>query len=230
VDEFARMKALTPARIGVSRSGTRPLTSELLTFRWDHASSVDAVYNEVSSALLGEMGWLVADSRAETKDMYLKRPQLGRVLKPDSMQELLSKCQQAPQVQIVVSDGLSANSIEANMRDLYPALLDSLRLRGLSAGTTIYVNQGRVGCMDAIGDLLKPECLVLLIGERPGLVTAESLSAYMCYKPRTGRTDSDRMVISNIHRGGTPAMEAGAYIGGMLEEILKQRTSGIDFK
>ncbi|WP_235550522.1 ethanolamine ammonia-lyase subunit EutC [Paenibacillus sp. Soil750] len=230
MDEFARMKALTPARIGVSRSGTRPLTSELLTFRWDHASSVDAVQSEVSSALLAEMGWLIADSRAETKDMYLKRPQLGRVLKPDSMQELLAKCQQGRQVQIVVSDGLSANSIEANMRDLYPALLDSLRLRGLSAGTTIYVNRGRVGCMDAIGDLLNPECLVLLIGERPGLVTAESLSAYMCYKPRTGRTDSDRMVISNIHRGGTPAMEAGAYIGGILEEILKQRTSGIDFK
>ena len=230
MDEFASMKALTPARIGVSRSGTRPLTSELLTFRWDHASSVDAVQSEVSPAFLAEMGWFIADSCAETKDMYLKRPQLGRVLKSESKQEILTKCQQTPLVQIVVSDGLSANSIEANMGDLYPALLDSLRLRGLAAGTTIYVNRGRVGCMDAIGDLLKPECLVLLIGERPGLVTAESLSAYMCYKPRTGRTDSDRMVISNIHRGGTPPMEAGAHIGSMLDQILRQRTSGIDFK
>ncbi|OCT16744.1 ethanolamine ammonia-lyase [Paenibacillus pectinilyticus] len=229
MDELDRMKATTPARIGVSRSGTRPLTHELLKLRWDHASAVDAVQQEVSEAFLAEMGWFVVESCATDKDMYLKRPYLGRALTQASKEEIKANCQPSPQVQIVISDGLSASSIEANLRDLYPALRDSLRLRGLTAGTTFYVNRGRVGCMDAIGDLLNPECLVLLIGERPGLMTAESLSAYMCYKPRTGRTDADRLVISNIHRGGTPPMEAGAHIGGVLEQILMQRTSGVDF-
>lgn len=229
MDLLDAMKRTTPARIGVSRSGTRPLTSEMLKLRLDHASAVDSVHGEVSKETLLEMGWFSVDTCAEHKDMYLKRPDLGRRLKPESRQELLTRCEPSPQVQIVVSDGLSANSIEANIRDMYPALLDSLRLRQLTWGKTFFVRGGRVGVMDEIGDLLQPECLILLIGERPGLVTDQSLSAYMCYKPGKGKTDSDRMVISNIHRGGTPPMEAGAHIGVLIQSMLEQRTSGIHF-
>jgi ethanolamine ammonia-lyase small subunit len=202
----------------------------MLQFRLDHASAVDSVYGEVSKDTLEEMGWFSVDTCAEHKDMYLKRPDLGRRLKPESERELLARCRPFPQVQIVVSDGLSANSIEANIRDIYPALLDSLRLRNLSWGTTFFVRGGRVGCMDQIGELLHPECLVLLIGERPGLVTDQSLSAYMCYKPGKGKTDSDRMVISNIHKGGTPPIEAGAHIGALIQSMLEQQTSGVHIK
>jgi ethanolamine ammonia-lyase small subunit len=224
-----KLQSSTPARIGVSRCGTRPLTGEMLKLRLDHASAVDSVYGEVSRETLDEMGWFSVDTCAENKDMYLKRPDLGRRLKPESEKELLARCRPSPQVQIVVSDGLSANSIEANIRDIYPALLDSLTLRNIEWGTTFFLRGGRVGCMDHIGELLEPECLVMLIGERPGLVTDQSLSAYMCYKPMKGRTDSDRMVVSNIHKGGTPPMEAGAHIGAMIQSMLRQRSSGIHF-
>lgn len=222
-----QLKRWTPARIGVSRSGTRPLTASMLELRLDHASAVDSVYGTVSTGLLEEMGWFSVRTLAVSKDMYLKRPELGRRFPEDTLQLLSSRCIRTPRVQIVVSDGLSAASVEANVRDLYPALLDSLQMRGITPGTTFFVEGGRVGCMDAIGEVLHPECLVLLIGERPGLVTAESMSAYMCYRPRIGRTDADRIVLSNIHRGGTPPAEAGAQIGELVEGILKRQASGV---
>ncbi|WP_438434996.1 ethanolamine ammonia-lyase subunit EutC [Gorillibacterium sp. sgz500922] len=221
------MKRATPARIGVSRTGTRPLTQTMLELRLDHAQAVDSVYGEVSPGTLAEMGFFSVDTCFGNKEQYLKRPDLGRRLHPEAEKRLLERCKREPQVQIVVSDGLSAASIEANIRDVYPALLDSLRLQGFEWGTTFFVRGGRVGCMDPIGDLLKPECLVLLIGERPGLVTAESMSAYLCYRPRTGRTDSDRLVLSNIHRGGTSPMEAGAHIGTRVRLMLEQKASGV---
>ncbi|MNE71007.1 Ethanolamine ammonia-lyase light chain [compost metagenome] len=86
---------------------------------------------------------------------------------------------------------------------------------------------GRVGCMNAIGDILQPEVIVLLIGERPGLITSLSMSAYLCYRPGYGMTDSERIVVSNIHQGGTPPVEAGAYLGGLIAKILEQQTSGV---
>jgi len=221
------MKLVTPARIGVSRTGTRPLTKTMLELRLDHAMAVDSVYGEVSAATLAEMGFFSVDTCFGNKEWYLKRPDLGRRLNPEGARLVLERCRREPQVQIVVSDGLSADSIEANIRDVYPALLGSLRLQGFEWGTTFFVRGGRVGCMDHIGDILKPECLILLIGERPGLVTAESMSAYMCYRPRRGRTDSDRLVISNIHRGGTSPMEAGAHIGTVVKTMLERKASGV---
>lgn len=221
------MKRTTPARIGVSRAGTRPLTATLMELRYDHACAVDSVYGRVSEDTLAEMGWFGVDTCATAKEIYLQRPELGRRLDEAGERKILAECIPAPPVQIVVSDGLSAGSIEANIRDIYPALLDALRLRGIAWGTTFFVRGGRVGCMDHIGELLKPECLVLLIGERPGLVTAESLSAYMGYRPGKGKTDADRIVISNIHKGGTPPAEAGAQIGELVQRMLTERTSGV---
>jgi ethanolamine ammonia-lyase small subunit len=221
------LQRTTPARIGVSRAGTRPLTRTLLELRLDHASAVDSVYGEVRAETLAEMGWFSVGTSAASKEEYLKRPELGRRLDQAGERRIAAECRHAPQVQIVASDGLSAGSIEANIRDIYPALLDSLRLRGIAWGNSFFVSGGRVGCMDHIGEILQPECLVLLIGERPGLVTVESLSAYLCYQPRIGKTDADRMVISNIHRGGTPPAEAGAQIGELVQRMLAERTSGV---
>ncbi|MNN38122.1 Ethanolamine ammonia-lyase light chain [compost metagenome] len=130
----------------------------------------------------------------------------------------------------MVSDGLSANAIETNLRDVYPALLDSLQVEGLAAGTPFFVPNGRVGCMNAIGDILHPEVIVLLIGERPGLITSHSMSAYLCYQPRSGMTDSERMVVSNIHQGGTPPVEAGAHLGSLIARMLEQKISGVGLR
>jgi len=217
----------TPARIGVWRAGSRPLTSEMLKFRSDHAAAVDTVYGTVSERLIHEFGFVIADTKYVNIENYLKRPDMGRVLTEESVARIKEQCVKKPQVQIVVSSGLSASAIEANLRDIYPALLDSLKANGLTPGTPIYVNGGRVKVMDQIGELLQPETLVLLIGERPGLVSASSMSAYMCYRPNKDTVESDRNVISNIHRGGTPPVEAGAHIGTMLRKMIEQKTSGV---
>ncbi|MEB3101615.1 ethanolamine ammonia-lyase subunit EutC [Ferviditalea candida] len=221
------LTASTPARIGVWRTGTRPLTSTQLKLRIDHAAAVDSVYGEVNRSLLDEMGLFTVETQFENTENYLKRPDKGRVLTEEGAALIRQKCAMRPQVQIVVSDGLSANAVEANLRDVYPALLDSLRSHGLSWGTPFFVKGGRVASMDHIGELLQPEALVLLIGERPGLVTSSSMSAYMCYRPRKGIVESDRTVISNIHRGGTPPIEAGAHIGTVLRAMIDQRASGV---
>lgn len=226
-EQFAEMASSTPARIGVGRTGTRPLTAEQLKLRLDHAAAVDAVYGEVPQSLLDAFGLFTVDTRFGDKEAYLRQPNLGRVLTAEAEVELGRRCKRRPQVQIVVSDGLSAKAVEDNLPDILPALSDSLEVYGLEPGTSFFVRGGRVGCMDDIGRILQPEVLVLLIGERPGLVTASSLSAYMCYRPGPGRKDSDRMVISNIHRRGTTPVEAGAHIGYLLRKMTEQRTSGV---
>jgi ethanolamine ammonia-lyase small subunit len=220
------LKSVTPARVGVGRAGTRPLTSTMLQLRLDHAAAVDAVYSEVSSQLMHDFGFHTVDTISTDKENYLKRPDRGRRLTEEGAAWIAAHCVHNPDVQIVVSDGLSAAAIEANLADVYPALIDSLQLAGLQPGTTFFVKRGRVACMDQIGEILRPKALVLLIGERPGLVSARSMSAYMCYQPRFGVIESDRNVISNIHIGGTPPVEAGAHIGTMLKAMIDQGCSG----
>ncbi|MFC3886106.1 ethanolamine ammonia-lyase subunit EutC [Bacillus songklensis] len=217
----------TPARIGVWRSGTRPLTKTILKLQLDHAAAVDAVNGEVLQSCLEEFGLFSVDTCYETKEIYLKRPDKGRVLTDDAIKLIQEKCVLRPQVQIVVSDGLSASAVEMNLKDVYPALVDSLKINGLTQGTPFFVKGGRVASMDHIGEILQPEVLVMLIGERPGLVSASSMSAYMCYRPRKGIIESDRTVISNIHAGGTSPVEAGAHIGTVLKKMLEQKVSGV---
>jgi ethanolamine ammonia-lyase small subunit len=217
----------TPARIGVWRTGTRPLTKTMLKLQFDHAAAIDAVGGEVLEKTLAEFDLFTIETCYENKEMYLKRPDKGRVLTKAAVQTISERCRKRPQVQIVVSDGLSASAIETNLKDVYPALLDSLKINNLTCGTSFFVKGGRVACMDHIGEILEPEVLVLLIGERPGLVSASSLSAYMCYSPRKGMIESERTVISNIQPFGTPPIEAGAHIGTVLKKMLEQKVSGV---
>ncbi|MRH41121.1 ethanolamine ammonia-lyase subunit EutC [Aquibacillus halophilus] len=217
----------TPARIAVWRAGTRPLTKTMLKLRIDHAAAVDSVYGEVDDKLLDEFSFIRIETMYENNEEYLKRPDKGRIITEDGIAVLKEECIAKAQVQIVVSDGLSANAVNANLRDVYPSLLDSLEINQLKTGTPLFVKGGRVACMDHIGEILQPEVLVILIGERPGLLTSESMSAYMCYRPRKGIVESNRTVISNIHKVGTSPLEAGAHIGTILKKMLEQKTSGV---
>lgn len=217
----------TPARIGVWRTGTRPLTKTMLKLQFDHAAAIDAVGGEVLEKNLEEFDLFSVETCYQNKETYLKRPDKGRVLTEQAVNKIKQSCQMRPQIQIVVSDGLSASAVETNLKDVYPALLDSLTVNGLSWGTPFFVKGGRVACMDHIGEIIQPEALVLLIGERPGLVSASSMSAYMCYRPRKGMIESERTVISNIHPQGTPPVEAGAHIGTLLRKMIEQKTSGV---
>ncbi|MDR3543216.1 MAG: ethanolamine ammonia-lyase subunit EutC [Desulfosporosinus sp.] len=224
---YEEMKLSTPARIGVWRCGPRPLTNTLLRFRADHAVAQDSVLGEVPADFPEKYCMVAVQSRCKSKDEYLTRPDLGRKINEETREILRKRCQKGAMVQIIVSDGLSSKAVEANIPNLLPALTQGLEGMGVKLGTTIFVRYGRVAVMDMIGDELKPEVAVILIGERPGLGTAESMSGYIGYKPRIGMVESERVVISNIHRGGIPAAEAGAHLASFIKKILDVQSSGV---
>jgi ethanolamine ammonia-lyase small subunit len=225
---YEEMKLSTPARIGVGRCGTRPLTNTWLRFRADHAVAQDSVVGEVPEDFPKKFAMVAVQTMCAGKDEYLTRPDLGRKLSEENLAVIRDKCRKKAQIQVIIADGLSSKAIEANIPNLLPAMVQGLESAGIQVGTPIFVRYSRVGIMDAIGEELKPEATIVLIGERPGLGTAESLSAYMEYNPRIGRLESDKTVISNIHKGGIPAAEAGAHIATVLKNILDAKASGVN--
>lgn len=226
-EELDLLISKTPARIGVGRAGLRPKTDTWLKFRFDHAAAVDAVYGDVDPKILESLSLLKVNTKVSDKEVYVRRPDFGRKLSDEAKQLIDQKCKKSPTVQIIVSDGLSSKAVEENLEDVYLSLNQSLQSLGLDVGTPFFIEKGRVAAMDDVGEILKPKVIVYLIGERPGLVSAESLSAYLCYEPRHGTIEADRMVISNIHKGGIPPVEAGAYIGTVVQKILKYEASGV---
>ncbi|HHV79492.1 MAG TPA: ethanolamine ammonia-lyase subunit EutC [Firmicutes bacterium] len=224
---LARLKASTPARIGLGRCGPRYRTIPWLRFRADHAAAMDAVFSEVPEELIKELGLVSVRSQCSSRQEYVQRPDLGQKLAEESKEILRSQCPRGAQVQIVVTDGLSSSAIVENAKDFLQAFKQGLSQEGLITGTPIFVRYGRVAIMDDIGEVLQPEAVAELIGERPGLVTAKSMSVYMCYRPRRGTVESDRSVVANIHAGGLPPAEAGAHVASMMKQILTAKASGI---
>jgi ethanolamine ammonia-lyase small subunit len=222
----------TSARIGVGRSGPRYKTSSLLLFQGDHAVTQDALYRDIDQNLLDEFGLLTVQTKvSEGKEEYLLRPDLGRQLSEEAKRIITEKCVKAPNVQIVVGDGLSASAIEANLRSIFPVMRQGFQTAGLVLGTPFHIKYCRVGVMNDIGDLIHPDVLVLLIGERPGLGRAESMSAYMGYKPHAGQNDADRDVVCNIfENGGTNPLEAGAFIVQTAQKMIQHQASGVKLK
>ncbi len=164
------------------------------------------------------------------QDEYLARPDRGRQISDETVSQIREACVHAPDVQIVVCDGLSSTAIEANVTDLLPMLVDGLEDRGFTVGTPLFVEFGRVDVMDVIGETLDAEIVVNLVGERPGLNTAESLSAYLVYDPDPEKPTAKKSVISNIHPDGLPAVEAGAQIVDLVETMHEQQGSGLDLE
>ena len=224
---YKKLKEKTPARLGMGRCGPRYKTVSLLRFRADHAAAQDAVFTEVPEDYAQKHGLLPLQTRCHDKDEYLTRPDLGRCFDEENAAKLRSSAKSAPRVQLVVGDGLSSAAILANAADCMAAIKDGLKLRGIETGTDIFVRYCRVGAGDAVGDITGCELVCVLVGERPGLVTDKSMSAYITYKPHTGISESARTVVSNIHAQGTPAVEAGAYIAELIETILKKKVSGV---
>ncbi len=220
----------TPARIGVWRSGVRPLTSDLLKFLADHAAAQDAVNGTVSEELLASFGLPVLQTLVSTKDEYLTRPDLGRKLSLAGKEQLRQSSSGNCQVQLIVSDGLSAQAIEANLADFLPAFQQGLDYYGISSYAPAFVKFGRVRLLEDVAAVVAAEVLVILIGERPGLATAQSMSAYLVYKPTAQTVDADYLVLSNIHSGGTPSMEAAAQLARTVEQVIQAKSGGIALK
>jgi ethanolamine ammonia-lyase small subunit len=224
------MKDSTSARIGVGRAGPRLRTGTLLTLRSDHAAARDAVFRDVSAELLEKLGMPVVQSRCSGRQEHVTRPDLGRRLSEEGAAAVSRLCEKGKDVQVIVSDGLSSRAVEANVENLYLVLADGLKAKNISLGKPFFVRFGRVAVEDEAAELLGARLVCILIGERPGLATAESMSAYLCYDARVGQPESRRTVVSNIHPGGIPAVEAGAYLVDLIEKILQNKASGVDFR
>lgn len=229
-EALRRMQRATPARIGMGRCGPRLKTEALLQFRADHAAAKDSVMREVDEALLERLGLFTVSTCCRDRNEYLTRPDLGRTFNEAALKTIRERCVPAPRVQVYAAGGLSSEAVQANLENILPSLLDGLEYRGITAGTPFYVRFARVASMDMVSQALDAEVTCVLIGERPGLNTAESMSAYIAYNPRVGMEESRRTVVSNIHRGGIPAVEAGAYLVDLIKTICDARASGVDLR
>ena len=226
-EKFRKMKMKTPARLGSGRCGPRYKTLTMLRFRADHAAAQDAVWSELEADFAKEHDMLPTKTKCNDKEEYLTRPDLGRCFDEHNAKAIKGVIDTPPRVQIVIGDGLSSAAIAANAIDCLAAMKDGLKARGIQTGKDIFVKYCRVGAGDAVGDITGCELVCVLVGERPGLVTDKSMSAYITYKPHTGVSESSRTVVSNIHAQGTPAVEAGAYIAELIDTILKKKVSGV---
>ena len=224
--------ASTSARIGVGRAGPRYNTASLLLFQGDHAVTQDALYRDIEPQLLADFNlFTVQTNITGGKEQFLLRPDLGRQLSDDAKRLLAEKCVKNPNIQLVVGDGLSATAIEANLRQIFPVIKQGVQASGLTFGTPFHVKYCRVGVMNDIGEAIKPDVIILLIGERPGLGRAESMSAYMGYRPKYGDSDADRDVVCNIfENGGTNPLEAGAFVVQIAQKMRQHQASGVKLK
>ncbi len=228
--EYMKLKAKTPARLGIGRAGPRYKTETMLRFRADHAVAIDSVFNEVPEEFVAEMGLVAVQSCCEDKDIYVTRPDLGRKLNEEGVAKVNAECRKGVDVQIVIADGLSSTAITANLKNILPALKQGLEGYGMSVGNPVFVKFGRVGSMDHITEIVGSKVTVELVGERPGLATGESMGAYITYEGKVGMPEAGRTVISNIHRRGTPAAEAGAHIANIVKKMMEQKCSGVGFR
>ena len=231
-DGLGALMECTSSRLGVGHSGPRVRTRALQLFLADLAITKDALARDVDPRLLEKLGLFSVRTRIEGgREQYLLRPDLGRSLDDASRKQISERCTKAPDVQICVGDGLSAQAVEVNLGKILPVLQAGCATAGLSLGTPFFIQHCRVGVMNDIGELLQPKVLILLIGERPGLGRADSMSAYMAYRPQPGHTDAERDVVCNIFDGGgANPLEAGAYTLRLAEKMIRLQAGGVKLK
>jgi ethanolamine ammonia-lyase small subunit len=231
-----KVRARTPARLLAGRNGAAYRTDTQLELREAHAAARDAVRAELN--LIAESAndftrqWNLFQvcSQAASKDEYLLRPDLGRHLNEESRAQVVRRCTTGPDLQILIGDGLSVTAVAVQVPRLLPPLCEGAKARGWSMGQIFVIRHCRVGILNEIGDLLAPKVVVLLIGERPGLATAESLSAYMAYRPKSSHTDAHRNLISNIHARGVRPEQAVPRVLDLADSMMKTQKSGYQLR
>jgi ethanolamine ammonia-lyase small subunit len=230
------IRARTPARVLVGRAGPAYRTATQLELRHDHAAAVDAVHAEMDlqrdfgQAFVEGWAFFEVQTCASTKSEYLLRPDLGRCLGAQARLEIRRHALVGTDFQVVIGDGLSAAAVAAQVPALLPLLKAETLARTWSFGRPFAVRYCRVGILNEIGELLNPAVVVLLIGERPGLATAESLSAYLAYRPRQGHNDAQRNLISNIHARGVLPEVAARRIANLAAKMRQDQASGVAIK
>ena len=242
-DPWAVLRALTPARIGLGRSGAAVRTPVHLAFQAAHAMARDAVFTPFSpedfaTRLTNELGLVAVPvaTLATDRTTYLKRPDTGRRLAPESQRRLeamrgADALGSRPDVGLVICDGLSASGIELHGVPLVRAFVDALSTVGLTLGPIAVARHGRVALGDPIGEALRAKLVMVVIGERPGLSAADSVGVYLTFGPRSGRTDAERNCISNIHPpDGLDYVAAAQKAAWLAREGLRRSYTGVHLK
>ncbi|GLB51180.1 ethanolamine ammonia-lyase light chain [Neptunitalea chrysea] len=227
----------TFARVNLPKSGFAINMSEVLAFRADHASARDAIFTAFDiEKIKGELSPLTLDfievsSQAEDKAAYLKRPDLGRMLNEKS-NELLEESVNSKEkdIVIVISNGLSATAVNENTASVLNHLIPKIKESNLTLAPIIFATNGRVALADEIGEKLNAKLSIILVGERPGLSSPNSMSIYFTYAPEKGLTDESRNCISNIRDKGLPPISAAEKLFYLVNTALTKRISGIHLK
>ncbi|MGY3089536.1 ethanolamine ammonia-lyase small subunit [Hymenobacter sp. UYAg731] len=235
-DPWAGLRAFTAARIALGRTGTSVPLREALAFRLAHAHARDAVYSTLNTAqLLADLPALglpicQVRSRAGSRQDYLQRPDQGRQLADNSKAIITEHASGECDIVILLADGLSATAVNAHALPLLQLLVPELRQMGFRLGPLVLAEQARVALGDEIGQLARACLVLVLIGERPGLSSPDSLGAYFTYAPRPGITDEARNCVSNIRPEGLAYPAAAARLLHLLREALRRQLSGVGLK
>jgi len=236
-DVWNSLRKYTPARIAIGRAGGSLPTQEVLDFAWAHAEARDAVKMELDveklAASIERFGveCLKLESAAGDRDTYVRRPDLGRKLS-DRSREIISQINPpaASDVALIIADGLSAVAAAEQSVKILETLLPILSAGRITVSPVCIVKNARVAIEDEIGEMLQATAAVILLGERPGLGTSDSLGAYLVYQPKLGKTDADRNCVSNIRNAGLPPDAAAGTIHYLLSEALRRKVSGVMLK
>lgn len=230
------LKQFTRARIALGRSGTSLPTEEILNFALAHAQAKDAIHHPLDDSLLishlNRLGLKVVTvkSHARNRSEYLRRPDLGRQLHPDSFELLKTIANKPYDLTIIIADGLSSHAVHKQAIKLLEAFLPLLHQLGFNIAPIILAHQARVALGDSIGILLHTKNVIVLIGERPGLSSPDSLGAYMTWHPDKHTTDADRNCISNIRPEGLSYQAAAFKLAWLLEQSFSRKLSGVELK
>jgi ethanolamine ammonia-lyase small subunit len=230
------LRELTPARVALGRAGSSMPTAAMLDFTLAHARARDAVHARFDVAAivsgLGDLGLetLAVHSRAENRRDYLRRPDLGRRLDPESQHRLASRSGGACRLAIVIGDGLSPMAVNAHAIRVVRSLIPRLASDAIEIGHAVVATGARVALGDEIGAIIGARMMVMLIGERPGLSAPDSLGAYLTFAPSPGVTDSERNCVSNIHGAGLGYDEAAFRIAWLIREGLARGITGVALK
>lgn len=232
---FFDLRQVTEARVLLGRFGAGIPTRAAQSFLLDHARARKAVWSTVDwAALRADLADIHPEivavaSRAGDRSTYIRRPDLGRLLAPESEQrlvELRADCD----VVIVVADGLSASAVTVNAVPLVRAIVAQLRAKRLSLAPLVLASMGRVALGDPVAESIGAKIAVTIIGERPGLSSADSLGVYITYAPRPGTPDSKRNCISNIRHGGLSFADAATVAISIIVESIKNGASGLELQ
>jgi ethanolamine ammonia-lyase small subunit len=236
IDPLNSLKDFTAARIALGRTGASIPLKQSLEFKLAHAHARDAVYSELDVDGLSdslqqfELPVLHLHSKAAYREQYLQRPDLGRQLDEVSLSQVNDYARSDVDIAIIIADGLSATAVNNNALGLLKILIPLLQSADLKISPICLVKQGRVAIADDVGAYLHAKLSLILIGERPGLSSADSMGAYLTYNPKPGLTDESRNCISNIRPHGLTFKAAAKKIFYLIQESLKRKISGVALK